>query len=84
LQFRLSTWFVLVAILGWAFVTRPYVVDRIGDYAGAESGASGRPIYHVERGANPQLQWPALALATFLAWKAAWPMIDRRRRQATL
>ena len=27
-QFRLSTWFVLVAILGWAMTCRPYVITH--------------------------------------------------------
>ena len=29
---------------------------------------------------NRDVLWPALALATFLAWKAAWAVVERRRR----
>ena len=37
-------------------------------------------IVHV--GPNPQLAWPTLALAAFLAWKAAWAVVERRRRRS--
>ena len=30
------------------------------------------------------LLWPALALAAFLTWKAAWAAVERRRRQPGL
>ncbi|MBX9787346.1 MAG: hypothetical protein K2Y37_00390 [Pirellulales bacterium] len=30
---------------------------------------------------SPRLKWPALALAAFLAWKAAWGVFERRRRE---
>ena len=33
-----------------------------------------------EIGLNHRLQFPVLALAAFLAWKAAWAVIERRRR----
>jgi hypothetical protein len=32
---------------------------------------------------NPRLAWPALVLTVFLAWKAAWIVVERRRRQLT-
>jgi hypothetical protein len=33
-------------------------------------------------GPDPQLAWPVLALAAFLAGKAAWAVVERRRRQS--
>jgi len=30
---------------------------------------------------NRDLLWPAVALVAFLAWKAAWAVVDRRRRR---
>ena len=106
-QFRLSTWFVLVAILGWAMATRPYygwfvsrqsgtvvqvraiATEQTGrfsfksttrgyDAAGADAWLESRQQF------NPRLKWPALALATFLAWKAVWAAIAcRRARRAS-
>ncbi|MBX9789136.1 MAG: hypothetical protein K2Y37_09495 [Pirellulales bacterium] len=82
LQFRLSTWFVLVAILAWAMATRPYLVAVQGASAGPMAGPPWEPIYVVEHRVNKQLRWPALTLSAFLAWKAAWAAIERRRREA--
>ena len=31
-------------------------------------------------GPNPELAYPTLALVAFLAWKAAWAVVERRRR----
>jgi hypothetical protein len=36
----------------------------------------------IQLGPMPELLWPALALATFLAWKAVWAVAKRRRRQS--
>ena len=34
-------------------------------------------------GVSPKrVAWPALALLCFLAWKAAWTVVERRRRRA--
>ena len=51
------------------------------------SVASGNPTtgqrgLHVYIGRNSGLTWPALALAAFLAWKAAWAVVERRRRRS--
>jgi hypothetical protein len=91
LQFRLSTWFVLVAILGWAMVTRPYWVrDSFSQFRSGQSAyvTSDRGDLIPARAlmvrprprVNPALGWPALALATFLAWKAAWAVGPRMVR----
>ena len=84
-QFRLSTWFVLVAILAWAMTCRPYYTFIDGwwkhmDERGSTWSRGPLPISPDEVRMNPQLVWPALALATFLTWKAAWAVIERRRR----
>jgi hypothetical protein len=90
-QFRLSTWFVLVAILGWAMATRPYV-----EYQSVASGGVELPPreeswslavetwnheFSVESGPK-SVAWPALALAGFLARKASWAVVERRRRES--
>ena len=93
-QFRLSTWFVLVAILGWAFAVRPVVVFDyhtaiLGDpvdhrprfWIGINWGMGARYDFKtLEFGPIPDLLWPVLALAAFLAWKAACAVVERRRR----
>ena len=97
LQFRLSTWFVLVAVLGWAMTCRPYykdfhdvVVEHEGGSGILSFGFNDEDPYHTallatlhaQVGLNPELRWPTLALAAFLAWKAAWAVAERRRRQS--
>jgi hypothetical protein len=109
-QFRLSTWFVLVAILGWAMTCWPILVRERRVVSAAEwNAASGKMPkenlerevkYHellaarrqnhpvtwhyfvVESRPNARLLYPALALAAFLVWKAAWAMVARRRRRS--
>jgi hypothetical protein len=102
-QFRLSTWFVLVAILGWAMTVWPYfdefaaLVELIKATVHPSTGGIDQP-YHIPYWGLSQFLWfwklklsveelegPALALAAFLAWKAAWavgPRLVRRRRSA--
>ncbi|MBX9790712.1 MAG: hypothetical protein K2Y37_17485 [Pirellulales bacterium] len=107
-QFRLSTWFVLVAILAWAMVCWPWVTSiteqgvslgflhpklpfgaRVTHMRGPDQSppdAPPRPVEHYwERNVlrvNPQLAFPGLGLAAFFAWKAAWAVVERRRRGA--
>ena len=102
-QFRLSAWFVLVAILAWAMTCRPlyvvgegvievsrgeFVANWIDLHYGAFEMDDGSLRYFRKfehRGLNQRLYWPALALAAFLAWKAAWaigPRLVRRRKSA--
>jgi hypothetical protein len=106
LQFRLSTWFVLVAILGWAMATRPYygwfvsrqlgTIEQVRAIATEQTGrfsfksttmgydAAGADAWLEQRQQfNPRLKWPALALAVFLAWKAAWAAIACRPPRVT-
>jgi hypothetical protein len=69
-QFKLSTVLILTAIAAWGMAIPPLVV----------TGYSGT-LTHLDevRSVNPTLGWPALALAAFLAWKAAWAVVERRR-----
>jgi len=104
-QFRLSTWFVLVAILVWAMTEWPYSITHRREWhhegvpllsthstqawdrqhpwpADAEhyiGNGEGGVWWTVRSRPNPGLKWPALALALFLTWKAAWALIERRR-----
>jgi hypothetical protein len=100
LQFRLSTWFVLVAILALAMARWPYfdefgaLVELINATVRSSTGGVDPP-YHIPywglgqflwfwklKLSVEQLKWPALALAAFLAWKAAWAVVERRRRKS--
>lgn len=104
-QFRLSTWFVLVAILAWAMTCRPYygwtitrrsgtpieitgiveeqlAVHRIKVTKLGRDAAGRNAFIEYREQINRQLAWPALALLSFLAWKAAWgiaPRFSKRR-----
>lgn len=93
-RFRLSTVLILTAILAWAMATRPFfvlVATENGRYVVFDPHSSatlkeGRSLYPdttpmVYDWINPRLKWPALAFAAFLAWKAAWAVVERRRRQ---
>lgn len=72
-QFKLSTWFVLVAILAWAMLYWPWIETR------RELGAPVRyglfigtvRTYENRTRPNPDLLYPALALAAFVGLKAA-------------
>jgi len=85
-QFRLSTWFVLVAILGWAMACRPWWVNEFDIDESSPRLVTGditQGIYLVDKShVNGQLLQPASALAVFLAWKAAWAVVERRRRRS--
>jgi hypothetical protein len=92
-QFRLSTWFVLVAIIAWAMTCRPYYWEIFGStIEPASIGFNDADPYHLNEPSrehrkkfNPSLRWPALALTAFLTWKAAWavgPRLIRRHRSA--
>ncbi|MGE0535985.1 MAG: hypothetical protein AB7O68_13480 [Pirellulales bacterium] len=103
-QFRLSTWFVLVAILAWVMALWPYfdefeVLVELTKATVRPSTGWIDPPYDIPYGglgqflwfwklklSVEQLEWPAVALAAFLAWKAAWalgPRVVRRRRART-
>jgi hypothetical protein len=76
MQVRLSTWFILVAILGWGLATRPYYITRV-EMVESVSVGMGRtweritfPYAHEEL--NPALAWPVLALVAFILWQTVW------------
>jgi hypothetical protein len=91
-RFRLSTVLILTAISAWGMATRPYVsfydtyeseMDFVGDFTFCKAHKWNAEVWTVTRyRLNSRLALPALALAAFLAWKAAWAMIERRRGQS--
>lgn len=88
-QFRLSTWLVLVAILGWAMALKAYVkvVDPysrgfypdeiVFDFKMYVPEWNWRYFLAIALGPT-SVVWPALALAAFIAWKVAWRVVERR------
>jgi hypothetical protein len=61
-QFRLSTWFVLVAIVAELMVSWPWVIVISGNEIVGEKWVSP----------NSRLRLPISTVLLFLAWKAAW------------
>ncbi|MGE0536735.1 MAG: hypothetical protein AB7O68_17320 [Pirellulales bacterium] len=94
-QVRISTLLILTAIVAWGMVTWPHEFQCYSDlesswaderYFSISFGATfGSPLrfqqVHIVFGIAAV--WPALALATFLSWKAAWAVIARRRAKRT-
>jgi hypothetical protein len=96
-RFRLSTVLILTAIVAWGMATWPDLA--IGYYSwsgtwqviGRRFWQSSDVTWSVEFercgivvGSCNAVAWPALSLAAFLAWKAAWAVAERRRaRRAT-
>jgi hypothetical protein len=98
-RFRLSTVLILTAIVAWAMATRPHVILRTWKNFGLSpeykwfvriTAATVNPNGTFDERCMEVLipamsLWPAIALAAFLAWKAAWalgPRIVRRRPSA--
>jgi hypothetical protein len=94
-RFRLSTVLILTAIAAWGMACRPWypwmrptvvIANEVG-WEVCEPPPQLQPWqspqYWAVRRINRQLLWPALALAAFLFWKAAWVVVERRRRRAT-
>lgn len=88
-RFRLSTVLILTAIAAWGmalqlpgieFTRRPYPPPHVPSsvhfhvFVFAENGTCYRVFWHI------QLRWallgPVAALTAFLAWKAAWAVVD--------
>ena len=76
-RFRLSTVLILTAILAWAMSCWPWLIPVYTFYIRPKIG-HGETTWVVNR----PLLWPALALAAFLAWKAAWAVVEHRRHQS--
>lgn len=86
LQFRLSTWFVLIGILAWGVTARPWIVPTVAFsgyrrkhevYPDLRAGSQFVAVVTETYTLNPALLGPTLALAAFVGWKAAWA-IGRR------
>ena len=75
---------MLIAILAWAMMEWPWVVQvkyslrhLDGPIGNASPYSTGPDIfmhdsYMIVPQPNPRLLYPALALAAFVGWKAAW------------
>jgi hypothetical protein len=74
-QLRLSTWFVLVAILSWGMTCRPLLTLQVIETSQRikSDGLGSRITEILTYGLtlNRQLRWPLGALTAFLAWKFA-------------
>lgn len=83
-QFRLTTWFVFVAILAWAMLQWPWMTTTVESRSWMSPPVAQEPIrgqrqlvsdldgittVHKIRHLNPALLYPALALTTFIVWK---------------
>lgn len=86
-QFQLSTWFVLVGLLAWAMLEWPWVVtlvnNRVQNTTDEWSSFPADPSELPEPALNPDLRYPALALAAFVGWKAAGVVARRVARRST-
>ncbi|MBL9124086.1 MAG: hypothetical protein JNG90_10675 [Planctomycetaceae bacterium] len=86
-QFRLSTWFVLVAILAWAMLYWPWVTTNVGWLPPTKKLPRNfvhphltQPLQRIEtRSLNPRLLGPGVSLAAFAGWQGARRIVQRRR-----
>jgi hypothetical protein len=83
-RFRLTTWFVLIAILAWAMVEWPWII-RLEEWASFPTSAIPPTNFHrkgtafagvvsysfVSYRLNSAILWPVVVLAALLFWKAA-------------
>lgn len=81
-RFSLSTIFVLVTIAAWTMAIRPHIVVEsspwpIRDANGQTLWLGPVPDRHHP---NRDLFYPALALATFVAWKGYRPISNCYRK----
>jgi hypothetical protein len=74
-RFRLSTVLILTAIAAWGMACPLF--ETVTIFQRRQMIVSGTPI---RRLSEPGIL-PIAALAAFLAWKAAWAVFERRRRQ---
>jgi hypothetical protein len=68
----------------WQFALGTHSPNSDGLWVAWFGGAKGTPspgrvAALVQIGPQPALQWPVLALAAFIAWKAGWAIVARRR-----
>ncbi|MBX9789622.1 MAG: hypothetical protein K2Y37_11965 [Pirellulales bacterium] len=97
-RFRLSTVLILTAIAAWAMATRPFVMLVEPNapksvyrwitipwgtiFVEVQRSPGVVDCMRFEKVLNPQLVLVAVIFAAFLAWKAAWAVVERRRRSA--
>lgn len=89
-RFRLSTWFVLVAILAWALATPVWLLETKGGivipgffaYTDRTPDSRSGVLVEATYGLNPNLKFPPLALCAFIAWKRFRVSQERRRERA--
>ena len=92
-RFRLSTVLILTAIAAWGMACWPWVLttERLVYPWGGGVNDFIPPDYWYGRELPPltpkkvhsinwQLGWPSLALIVFIIGKAAWAVVERRRR----
>ncbi len=93
-RFRLSTVLILTAIAAWAMALRVHHIEfKRGWFPPPHAPSSFHIIVHLfaANGTSYTVNWhlglqrallgPLAALVAFLAWKAAWALVERRRRQ---
>jgi len=79
LQFRLSTWCALVAILGLALACGPVWLVEPVDFAPEPFPVGGGLPHHTFRVRfNPRTWWPVLATVALVAWRGGWVLWTRR------
>jgi hypothetical protein len=78
-QFRLSTWFVLVGILGWAMTIWPLATEWKVTSVQGDDGSGFTMLVEGVQVTRLNLFVPALTLAAFLLRKTAWAVAERRR-----
>ncbi len=78
-QFRLSTWFVLVAILAWAMYLWPWTVKVRTDYHKVLPDGIHDIGYFEVPAPDPRLLYPTFALVAFVGWKVGRALFTRWR-----
>jgi len=62
----------VTAITKWEFAVQ----------AGRQGPNGGLSLWTLRVFVPEKMRWPALALVAFLAWKAAWVVVESRRRRS--
>jgi hypothetical protein len=81
-----STALILVAIAAWGMTYWPILTIHAG-FPSPKTAEYFNPYDEFIGDSwavrfNTRIFWPALALAAFFTWKAAWAVVERRRRRA--
>lgn len=74
---------VLMAIVAWAMLEWPWIVRTVdGEPPSANWTTYPAVAPEFRSTINPALLCPALSLAAFVGWKAAWAIVERMWRRA--